>query len=246
MALGTFLSARWEYLAMFNYEVDEALLLPHLPPYTELDLYNGKAIVSVVGFLFNNTSVMGIKWPGFVNFEEVNLRYYIKYFDGKEWKRGVGFISEIVPQFLVAGMANLFYNEHYSTAKMNHTIDLSNNELQVTYNWKKQHQSWNSMWLKADPVLQNIEPGSEEEFIFEHYYGYNKLNETTTIEYSLAHPRWQVYPVTDYKLDCDVGKLYGADFVPFIENVKPVSVFLAKGSDVQVKMPGKIKNHLKY
>ena len=67
----TFLTARWEYLAMFNYEVDAAILEPHLPPYTEIDLYNGKALVSVVGFLFNNTSVMGIKWPGFVKFEEV-------------------------------------------------------------------------------------------------------------------------------------------------------------------------------
>jgi len=240
MASKIFLSARWEYLAMFNYEVDAAILKPHLPPYTEIDFYNGKAIVSVVGFLFNNTSVMGIKWPGFVNFEEVNLRYYIKYFDGKEWKRGAGFISEIVPQFLVAGIANLFYNEHYSIAKMNHTVSLNNNELQVAYNWKKKNEDWNMMWIKANPVLKDIVPGSEEEFIFEHYYGYNKLNETTTIEYSLAHARWQVYPVTDYKLDCDVEKLYGAAFVPFIKNVKPVSVFLAKGSDVQVKMPKKL------
>ncbi len=242
MSSKIFLSARWEYLAMFNYEVDAAVLKPHLPPYTEIDLFNGKAIVSVVGFLFNNTNVMGIKWPGFINFEEVNLRYYIKYFDGREWKRGVGFISEIVPQFLVAGIANLFYNEHYSTAKMNHSITDNNNELQVTYNWKKKNQDWNLMWIKANPVLQDILPGSEEEFIFEHYYGYNKLNSNTTIEYSLQHPRWQVYPVTAYKLDCDVEKLYGASFVPFIQNVNPVSIFLAKGSDVQVKMPKKLSS----
>ena len=241
MAFRTFLSARWEYLAMFNFEVDAAILQPHLPPYTELDLYKGKAIVSVVGFLFNNTSVLGIKWPGFINFEEVNLRYYLKYFDGKEWKRGVGFISEIVPQFLVAGTANLFYNEHYSTAKMSHAISFDNNQLQVTYNWKKKNQDWNLMWVKANPILQDIIVGSEEEFIFEHYFGYNKLNSNTTIEYSLNHPRWQVYPVTDYKLDCDVEKLYGAAFVPFIQNVKPVSIFLAKGSDVKVKMPSTIK-----
>ena len=240
MASKIFLSARWEYLAMFNYEVDIAVLQPHLPPYTEIDLFNGKAIISVVGFLFNSTKVMGIKWPGFINFEEVNLRYYIKYFDGKKWRRGVGFISEIVPQFLVAGMANLFYNEHYSTAKMNHTISFENNVLQATYRWKKKNQDWNSMWLKADTVLQDIHPGSEEEFIFEHYYGYNKLNSKTSIEYSLEHPRWQVYPVKDYKLNCDVEKIYGAAFVPFIENVQPVSVFLAKGSDVQVKMPKKL------
>ena len=235
-----FLSARWEYLAMFNYEVDAAILKPHLPPYTEIDFYNGKAIVSVVGFLFNNTGVLGIKWPGFINFEEVNLRYYIKYFDGREWRRGVGFISEIVPQFLVAGMANLFYNEHYSTAKMYHIIREVNEQLEVEYSWKKKQQQWNSMWIKADTVLQDIAPGSAEEFIFEHYYGYNALNSKTAIEYSLEHPRWQVYPVKDYKLNCDVKKLYGADFVPFIENVQPVSVFLAKGSDVKVKMPKKL------
>ena len=64
MASKIFLSARWEWLAMFNYEVDAAVLIPHLPPYTEIDFYNGKAMVSVVGFLFNNTKVMGIKWPG--------------------------------------------------------------------------------------------------------------------------------------------------------------------------------------
>ncbi len=241
MASKIFLSARWEYLAMFNYEVDAAILKPHLPPYTEIDFYDGKAIVSVVGFLFNNTRVMGIQWPGFINFEEVNLRYYIKYFDGEKWKRGVGFISEIVPQYLVAGMANLFYNEHYSTAKMNHSIKEANEQIEVEYNWKKKGQQWNSMWIKADSMLQDMAPGSSEEFIFEHYYGYNKLNSKTTIEYSLQHPRWQVYPVKDYKLNCDIEKNYGADFVPFIKNVKPVSVFLAKGSDVKVNTPLRIK-----
>jgi len=237
-----FLSARWEWLAMFNYEVDAAVLEPHLPPHTELDLFNGKAIVSVVGFLFNNTKVMGIKWPGFVNFEEVNLRYYIKYFDGKNWRRGVGFISEIVPQFLVAGMANFCYNEHYSIAKMCHSISQEDEQVQIEYKWKKKGQQWNSMQVKAGTQLQDIAPGSEEEFIFEHYYGYNKLNNNTAIEYSLEHPRWQVYPVENYQLNCDVEKLYGAAFVPFIENVTPVSVFLAKGSDVMVKMPRKISN----
>ncbi len=240
MPSNIFLSARWEYLAMFNYEVDPAILEPHLPPYTELDLFNGKAIVSVVGFLFNNTKVMGIKWPGFINFEEVNLRYYIKYFDGKTWQRGVGFISEIVPQFLVAGMANLFYNEHYSTARMGHSISEANGQVEVEYKWQKRGRQWNSMKITAGANLQDIVPGSEEEFIFEHYYGYNKLNSGTTIEYSLEHPRWQVYRVSAYLLDCDVENLYGAAFVPFIENVKPVSVFMAKGSDVMVKMPKKI------
>ena len=236
-----FLKATWQYLAMINYEVDAAVLLPHLPPYTAIDYFEGKAMVSIVGFLFNNTTVMGIRWPWHTNFDEVNLRYYIKHYDGKRWKRGVGFVSEIVSKPIIANTANLLYNEHYSTADMNHNIRHVDNELVVTYNWKKKGQKWNSIEIQAGNALQDIAPGSEEEFILEHYYGYNQLNENTTIEYAVEHPRWQVYPVNDFVLHCDVERLYGAAFVPFIDGVKPHSVFLAKGSDVVVRKPVKIR-----
>ena len=235
-----FLSAQWEYLAMFNYEVDPSVLQMHLPPYTEIDYFNGKALVSVVGFLFNDTKVLGIKWPGHVNFEEVNLRYYIKHFDGNVWKRGVGFVSEIVPKPIVAGMANLLYNEHYSTAIMENNIEENKDVLTVSYCWKKKGQLWNAMSVAAENRLNEIQNDSEEEFILEHYYGFNELNRHTTIEYAVQHPRWQTYPVTNFLLECDVEKLYGKEFVPFIQNKKPCSVFLAKGSAVTVKMPVKI------
>jgi uncharacterized protein len=237
-----FLSATWEYLAMLNYEVDPAILQTYLPPFTEIDFFEGKALVSVVGFLFNNTKVVGIKWPWHTHFDEVNLRYYVKHFDGKQWKRGVGFLSEIVPKPIIAATANFLYNEHYSTAKMFHTIDKSHDVLSVQYNWKKKNQSWNSIEIQAGKTLKDIAPGSEEEFIFEHYFGYNQLNANTTIEYAVEHPRWQVYPVTDFLLKCDIKNLYGEPFVPFIEGVKPRSVFLAKGSDVIVRKPVKLKS----
>lgn len=236
-----FLSATWEWLAMFNYEVDEVILKPHLPPHTAIDSFEGKVIVSVVGFLFNNTRVLGIPWPGFTHFEEVNLRYYIKHFDGKEWKRGVGFISEIVPNPVVSFLANTFYNEHYSTAQMRHSLIEKPEEVQVSYEWKKKGQEWNSMSVAAKAIAEDIPTGSEAEFIFEHYFGYNRLTSNTAIEYAVMHPRWQVHAVTASKLDCDVEQLYGKEFVPYIQGVKPRSVFLAKGSDVQVKMPVKIR-----
>ncbi len=236
-----FLSARWEYLAMFNYEVSPDLLKKHLPPGTELDYFNGKALVSIVGFLFNDTKVFGIRWPLHTNFEEANLRYYVKRFDGVEWKRGVGFISEIVPKTMIATMANILYNEHYSTARMDHQVLKTADNLLVEYSWKKRNQSPNLMQVHATHTLHDIEDGSEEEFIFEHYFGYNQLNKTTTIEYAVQHPRWQVYPVTSYSLECDIENLYGKEFVPFILNKQPHSVFLARGSAVTVKKPVKIK-----
>jgi uncharacterized protein YqjF (DUF2071 family) len=236
-----FLSATWQYLAMLNYEVDAAVLQPHLPPYTTLDLYNGKALVSVVGFLFNDTKVLGVSWPWHTNFEEVNLRFYVRYFDGKNWKRGTVFISEIVPKTAIATAANLLYNEHYSTAKMFHRIQEQNYQLLVVYHWKKRNQQWNCITVQAGTDLQEIETGSEAEFILEHYYGYNGLNKNTTIEYAVEHPRWQVYPVTSYLLQADIANLYGTSFVPFIDGVIPHSVFLARGSAVIVRRPLKIK-----
>ena len=236
-----FLSATWQYLAMMNYEVDPAILQPYLPPYTVLDVFEGKVLVSVVGFLFNNTKVMGVKWPWHINFEEVNLRYYVKYFDGKQWKRGAAFISEIVPSCIISRTANLLYNEHYSTANMFHSIQEVNNELLVQYNWKTKNKQWNSMEIQASTALQDIVAGSEAEFILEHYFGYNGLNKNTTIEYAVEHPRWQVYPVSKFLLTCDVQQLYGEIFVPFLKDAEPHSVFLAKGSDIIVRKPVKIK-----
>lgn len=236
-----FLSAAWEYLAMLNYEVDASVLQPYLPPYTTLDLYHGKALVSVVGFLFNDTKVLGISWPWHTNFEEVNLRFYVRYSDGKNWKRGTVFISEIVPKRAIAACANILYNEHYSTAKMFHSIKEEKNQLLVNYHWKKRNQQWNFITVEAGTDLQEIEPGSEAEFILEHYYGYNQLNKDTTIEYAVEHPRWQVYPVTSYLLQADIAKLYGKTFVQFIDGVEPRSVFLARGSAVIVRKPLKIK-----
>jgi uncharacterized protein len=236
-----FLSAAWEYLAMLNYEVDPAVLKPYLPIYTEIDLFEGKALVSIVGFLFNNTKVAGIKWPGYTDFEEVNLRFYVKHFDGNNWKRGVAFVSEIVPKPIIARIANLLYNEHYSTAKMFHNVTSVAGELHVEYNWKMKNKKWNSIEIKAATQLHDIIPLSEEAFIFEHYFGYNQLNQDTTIEYAVEHPHWQIYPVHDFSLTCDVEDLYGSAFVPFIKNVQPHSVFLAHGSDVIVRKPVKIK-----
>lgn len=236
-----FLSARWEYLAMFNYEVDPQVLQKHIPPGTEIDYFDGKAMVSIVGFLFNNTKVFGVRWPFHANFEEANLRYYIKRFNGGEWKRGVGFVSEIVPKPLVSTMANLFYNEHYSTAKMGHRVVEKPGNLLVEYSWQKRNQHCNVICVNAIPELREIEKGSAAEFIFEHYFGYNQYSSTSTIEYAVQHPRWQIYPVSSFSIDCDIEQLYGKEFVPFISNQQPHSVFLARGSAVTVKMPVKIK-----
>jgi len=236
-----FLKAKWTNLLMVNYEVDPQILKPYLPAYTVLDLWKGKALVSMVGFLFLDTSVLGIKWPFHVNFEEVNLRFYVKHFDGKEWKRGAVFVSEIVPKAIITVIANTLYKEHYKALPMRHAIkSAGENCTEYLYEWKTKDR-WNKLGAQVSNEAVNIEPGSPEEFIFEHYWGYNTWSDTVTMQYQVEHVSWQVSPVKSAFFDADIATLYGKEFVPFL-SVEPYSAFFAKGSAVSVRMGNKLES----
>jgi len=239
-----FLSARWQYLAMANYEVPAGLLAPYIPLGTELDLYEGKALVSLVGFLFKDTRVFGLKWPWHTDFEEVNLRLYIKRTlpDGSI-RRGVAFVSEIVPRPAIALIANRLYNEHYRYMPMGHSISRQNGNINLSYTWWLKNTA-NCLALTATDEPRPIESGSAEYFIFEHYWGYNQLNSQTTLEYGVEHPRWMVYQVNEMHVDCNIAGVYGAEWVPYLA-AQPHSTMLAYGSEVVVRKPVLLKFPLK-
>jgi uncharacterized protein YqjF (DUF2071 family) len=233
-----FLEAQWNNLLMLNYEVDPNILQPYLPPATVLDLWQGRALVSMVGFMFNETKVLGVKWPFHVNFEEVNLRFYVKHFDGNVWKRGAVFISEIVPKSLIALIANKLYKEHYQALPMRHSQLIKGDHTEFLYEWKLKGR-WNKLGATVSNELKDIQPGSPEEFIFEHYWGYNKLTENKTMQYQVEHVSWQIAQVTDFIFDADIAALYGKEFFPFLSR-KPVSAFFANGSEISVRIGEKI------
>ncbi|WP_183566376.1 YqjF family protein [Mucilaginibacter sp. SP1R1] len=234
-----FLQAQWKNLVMLNYEVAPQVLDAYLPPGTILDLWEGKALVSMVGFLFADTKVLGIKWPWHVNFEEVNLRFYVRRFNGTEWKRGAVFVSEIVPKSLIALIANNLYKEHYQALPMRSAItEAPDNHTRFLYEWKF-NGKWNKLGATVSNQLADIKPGSAEEFIFEHYWGYNKLSNLSTMEYQVEHVAWQTGVVKDYVFDADVAGLYGKAFEPYLKK-QPVSAFFAAGSAIKVRMGDKI------
>lgn len=227
-----FLTAEWKNLIMANYIVDSKLLLPWLPYKTELDSFNGNTYVSLVGFMFSNTKLLGYTIPFHKNFEEVNLRFYVRYNDNGTWKRGVVFIKEIVPKHAITLVANTLYKEKYCTMAMRHSLINSQNEIQLKYEWKH-----NGQWDKIEAVTQSnsipMKPGSEEEFIAEHYWGYSKYNNEKTYEYPVQHPSWETYPVEKYTIECRFGELYGNEF-RFLETTRPNTVFVAKGSPIAI------------
>jgi uncharacterized protein YqjF (DUF2071 family) len=218
---------------VINYVVDPKILEKYVPPGTELDFFEGKCYVSFIGFLFENVRVLGLKIPFHSDFEEVNLRFYVRRFENGVWKRGAVFISEIVPKFAISFVANTFYNEHYRTLPMKHTLKVNENSREFIYQWKV-NNNWNTIRVETDKNPVKIEVGSEAEFITEHYFGYNKVSETETIEYQVTHPRWQQYEVTKNNSAIDFEGVYGKEFA-FIKDLEATSVFLAVGSKISIE-----------
>ncbi len=229
----TFLSARWENLIMANYEVTPEVLIPYLPNGVELDFYNTKSYVSLVGFMFKKTSLFHIPIPFLGTFEEINLRFYVKRSEGNSIKRGVVFINETVPYKLVAWLANKAYKEHYIAIPTRNFIVTTGSSKSVTYEWKIK-EKWNHLTVNTATENEQMLPGSVEEFIFEHYYGYTKINSLVSQEYKVNHPRWVINKVLDYSINCDFQSMYGNDF-SFLSDLTPDSVLIAEGSPVTVK-----------
>ena|SRR5436190_1328707 len=228
---GTFLTAEWRKLVVANYAIDPAVLLPFLPYKTELDLWQNTCYVSLVGFMFLNTRLKGIRVPFHSDFEEVNLRFYVAYTENGERKRGVVFLREIVPRPALTFVANKMYSENYVTMPMDHKWEFGPDHLSIHYQWKS--DEWNSISVRASRPAERIQEDSEEEFITEHYWGYTKIGDRKTSEYQVQHPRWTHYPVKEYSIDVNFGQVYGDQFA-FLQREKPVSVFLAEGSEIAV------------
>jgi len=236
---GKFLTAEWSNLIMANYVVPKEVLDPFVPRGTELDAWQGEYYMSLVGFMFLRTRVLGIPIPFHQNFEEVNLRFYVKHKHEGEWRRGVVFIKEIVPKWAITTVARTVYGEPYATHKMRHTTNVEKDKIHLAYEWKS-GDKWNKLAATGALPAIPMEEGSEAEFIAEHYWGYTQLNPRKTSQYEVNHPKWDIYKVLDHDIDIDIANVYGKEFAPYLTG-DPASVFIAKGSDIVVRKGKTIK-----
>ncbi len=224
-----FLKADWKYLTLFNYRVADSVLLPFLPAGCELDHYDGSAHVSLVAFHFLNTRVFGIPWPGFVNFPEINLRFYVKH----NGQRGVCFIREYVPSQIVAGLARVFYNEPYKAVPMKQSILRSNGELTARYELKDGDANLKIEVTGDDAGIHMPKESSCEHFFKEHELGMGKDRKGRTVLYKVWHPKWNVFPIKKSTVSLDWEKIYGSSFA-FLADQKPDSMCFAEGSEIKV------------
>jgi uncharacterized protein YqjF (DUF2071 family) len=227
-----FLTAEWRHLAMLNFVVDPAVLEPHVPAGTRLDFWEGKAFVSVVGFRFLRTSVLRVPVPFHRDFDEVNLRFYVRReeLDG-EIRRGVVFLRELVPRRAIATIARWLYNEPYVATSMRSAIANGSERPRVRYSWRLAGE-WHGLDAAAVDEPSVPAAGSEAQFITEHYWGYTRQRDGSTLEYLVAHPSWKVSPARGtLEPDADARRL-----VPELDK-RPYSALIADGSPVTVFRP---------
>ena len=226
-----FLTADWQHLLLANYPVSPGVLARFVPDGTRLDQFNGTTFVSLVAFRFANTRVLGMPVPFHVNFEEVNLRFYVVPRNAPE-RRAVTFVREIVPRAAIPLIANTLFSENYVSMRMSH----SHAPPQIGYSWGDDLE--NLFTVTIGNSLDVPPVGSLDEFIAEHYWGYTK-SQSRTVEYRVQHPRWKTSLVAGFQLAVDFGKLYGDDFA-FLSAESPVSVLYADGSGVSVSFPKRV------
>ncbi len=219
---------------MANYVVAPEALQEFVPLGTELDFWNGECYVSLVAFMFRDTKVRGFAVPFHVNFEEVNLRFYVQRKTEDEIRRGVVFVKEIVPRRAIAFVARAFYGEPYETWMMSH----SGNERELTYLWSK-NACTNRVTVEYGASSGVPAEHSHGEFIIEHYWGYTKRGEHRTDEYKVEHPKWELLRVEKAEIVVNFGATYGEKFA-FLTGTKPKSVLLAKGSEISVYKGAKL------
>lgn len=235
MPTPAFLTAEWRALLMYNVAVDKDLLQPLVPAGTELDLWHGEALVSLVGFRFLQTRLKGWPIPFHQNFDEVNLRFYVRRRVENEWRRGVVFIKEVVPLPAVSFVARWVYHENYVTRRMRHTVKLPMpmESGRFEYAWRDEG-AWLQLAADIRGPLTDIVPETDAEFILEHYWGYTRQPDGSTCEYAVEHPRWRVWPNVSGTFSGDATALYGRDFAAALRE-PPHSVIAADGSAVVVR-----------
>jgi uncharacterized protein YqjF (DUF2071 family) len=228
-----FLTAQWRWLALLNYDVDPGLLAPRVPPGTELDPWNGRHAVSLVGFRFLDTRVLGIPVPLHRDFEEVNLRFYVRRRAEDGWRRGVVFVRELVPRAALAAVARWVYGEPYSAVPMRHAIDPAAGRVAYSWRWRG---AWYGLSAEAPGEATLPFPGSDAAYITEHFWGYTRTRAGKTREYGVEHPPWPLRTLERVRTSGPWTALYGPELGQVLES-PPRSAFLAEGSPIVVRRP---------
>ena len=232
MSNKVFLRSNWLRLASANYIIEPHLLDKYIPKGTVLEEHNGKHYVSLVAFRYSQTRLLNIQVPFHTNFEEINLRFYVKRKIAPHvWRSEVAFTKLFFPKTALTFVAKHIYKENYETKRMRHNWSENDRQLLTSYGLKKNR--WHDFELMTEKESNVIDAHSSEAFFSKHYWGTSQINDNSCTIYKIEHPEWKVFRVNDWKINFDFNKVFGSEFKHLTDN-KPESVYLYDGSEVVV------------
>ena len=231
-----FLTARWEDLILVTYRIPADLLTSRIPPGLEAERLPddppGTAYISLVAFRFLDTKVKGLPVPLHRDFPEVNLRVYVRTIREPK-RRGVLFISELVPKPAITMIANLVYHEHYRTVPMETQIDNIGDA-------KRRHVLSIELGERTHKIActgrlpaTSVAADGLEDFFKEHTWGFGRDDEGGLVTYRVDHPVWNVFEAPELDLDVNFHELYG-DPWSILDGAEPFHVMFAEGSEITV------------
>jgi uncharacterized protein len=214
---------------MLNFEVDPDCLIPLVPPGTELDLFDGRCLVSIVAFEFGDARLYGVRIPGYQSFPEVNLRFYVRRWVDDAWRRGVVFIKELVPARIVALIARRVFGQNFAHAPTTYQIECgeSSRVTGLRYDWRV-----NGRPCFAAAAVSAPSSDAEHAFVAEHYYAYATRG-SGCIEYRVEHRPWIIHSVATCTCDLNAERVYGVRIGRWLR-AEPRSALYADGSAVAV------------
>lgn len=234
----TFLTANWNYIVMCNFQCDPEMLMPYLPAGCELATFEGEHYISLVAFQFHNTTIFSLPVPFHRNFNEVNLRFYVKHVHPEtgELERGVVFIKEFVTSPLVALTARTFFKENYHTAMVSSEIvfapEAVDEPQEVSYSWhNRRGEACVAVQTRGGRV--DLSTSTEAAFFSEHYLGFTRKSANETLSYRVRHEPWDFWQLSKFEITGNWEEFYNTEFSRVLSE-KPRSVFLFDGSPVTV------------
>jgi uncharacterized protein YqjF (DUF2071 family) len=221
----------WQHLLTATWAVHPSLLSPMVPARTTLDLWNGDALLSLVGMRSLNAQVAGVPVPLHQDFDQITLRFYVRREVAGETRRGVVLIKQIVPSASMTLLARVLYNENFVNAPTRHDIQPGEHGW-TAYEWLVGNR-WNRLSAVRAGAARQPAEYSIEEFVAHRPWAYARQADGSSLEFAAQHPRWDVWPTQEMLLDCDVAPLFGVEYVPVFSG-QPISTFVAVGSIVHL------------
>jgi len=183
-----FLLADWERVLMLHYEVPAEVLQPHVP--FELDLWKGKAYVSLVAFTMRDLAPRRGGWLSALVFrpiathEFLNVRTYVKH----RGEQGIYFLAEWLPNLLSVLMGRPVFGLPYRWGRLHYTHCHEKGSIQGTVQSRKGHGRL-AYRAEVGQLFAPCEAGTLSEFLMERYTAFTEWMGLKRL-FRIWHPPW--------------------------------------------------------